>query len=440
MANADPTITLQRALARDTATPLLVAFSGGLDSTALLHALVKDAAVRASGLRAVHVHHGLQTQADAWATHCDEVCGQLEVGLEIARVAVDRSGGEGLEAAARKARHLAFSEHLRPGEVLVTAHHRDDQAETFLLRALRGSGVDGLSAMRPWRPFAGGRQWRPLLDTPHQVLRAYALQHGLSWIEDPSNQDPVHDRNFLRSRILPLLRERWPHASDSFSRGAMLCAEASDLLLQDDALALALCATADPQVLSVRALQSLPPARRARVLRQWVENLALPALPGAGVARIESDLLRARADAAARFRWRDAAIERWRDLLHAQRHRAPLPRDWRAEWDGRQALTLPGGDRLSLHGAEALPATLRLSARRGGERITLPGRMHSHALKHVLQELGVPPWERAQLPLLSDAEDQLCAVADLAYSARFDAWLRQRGARLLWSRAADPAH
>ena len=156
--------------------------------------------------------------------------------------------------------------------------------------------------MRPWRKFAAGRHWRPLLETPRDDLLAYAQQHGLSWLDDPSNEDTRHDRNFLRQRILPLLRERWPQADASFARSAVLNADAVELLDQEDALALAMVRSVDPQALSASALLELAAPRRARVLRRWIEALGFPPLPGEGVAQIESDLLQARADARARVR------------------------------------------------------------------------------------------------------------------------------------------
>lgn len=433
MAFHDPT-ALHRALRLPAASPLLVGLSGGLDSTVLLHALSSDAEIRSNGLRAVHVHHGLQSSATDWGNHCRALCESLDIDLQVVEVHVDRNSGEGLEAAARKARYAAFTDVLSAGEVLVTAHHRDDQAETFLLRALRGSGPDGLAAMRPWRSFASGRHWRPLLDTSRSELLAYAQAHDLAWLEDPSNEDLHHDRNFLRQRVLPLLRERWPQLDAAFARSAVLSADAVELLDREDALALAMARTLDPAALSASALLQLPIARRARVLRRWVEALDFPPLPGEGVAQIESDLLTARADARARFVWRGIVIERWRDLLHVQRAREPLPPDLQLKWDGSAPLLLPGGDQLLLQGATSFPAALRVSARNGGERITLPGRTHSHTLKNVLQDLGVPPWEREALPLLFDETGQMVAVADLAYAAGFDAWLREAGARLCWER------
>ncbi|MEO6518992.1 MAG: tRNA lysidine(34) synthetase TilS [Pseudoxanthomonas sp.] len=433
MSSPQPVNDFSYALRLAQPAPLLVGLSGGLDSTSLLHALAHDDQVRTHGLRAVHVHHGLQSAADEWASRCLLLCESLDIQLQVVAVEVDRLSGEGLEAAARKARYGAFERSLGEHEVLVTAHHRDDQAETFLLRALRGSGPDGLAAMRPWRKFAAGLHWRPLLDTPRSELLAYAIHHDLAWIEDPSNEDLHHSRNFLRQRILPLLRERWPQLDAAFARSAVLSADAVELLARDDALALATAQTPDPYAVSASALLQLDMLRRARVLRRWIDQLGFPPLPGEGVAQLETDLLPARADARARFEWRGAVIERWRDLLHVQYLKAPLPADWGVEWDGRGPLPLPGGDVLQLEGATALPTPLRVFARRGGERITLPGRTQSRTLKNVLQQLGIPPWEREVLPLLS-AGDGLVAVADLAYSDEFDAWLRAAGARLHWRR------
>ena len=436
MSTNAPLQGLRLALTRTTAAPLLLGLSGGLDSCALLHALAQDASTRSAGLRAIHVHHGLQADADLWASHCERFCNALDISLTITRVKVPCNSAEGLEAAARKVRYSAFEAALTGNEILATAHHRDDQAETFLLRALRGSGPDGLAAMRRWRNFATSQHWRPLLDTPRSDLLAYAQQHGLSWLDDPSNADPRHDRNFLRLRILPLLRERWPQTDAAFTRSAILNADAAKLLGHEDARALARCRSTDAPALSVRSLLALSAPRRARVLRHWIDTLGLPPLPGEGVAQIESDLLPARNDARARFVWRGVVIQRWRDLLHAQALRPPLPANWCMDWDGGTPLSLPGGGALELEGAAGFPSPCQVFARQGGERILLPGRAHSHALKNVLQTLGVPPWEREVLPLLRNQSGELLAVADYACSAAFDAWLREQGAQLRWRRDA----
>lgn len=410
--------------------PILVGYSGGLDSGVLLHLLASNADLRRHGLRAIHVHHGLHAEADAWAAHCERECAVLGVPLQVVRVEVDAGVGLGIEGAARAARHRAFAEALGDGEILALAHHRDDQAETFLLRALRGSGVDGLAAMRPWRVHANGWLWRPLLDVPREQLQAHAIAHGLRWIDDPTNADSGFNRNFLRNEVMPLLRERWPHAAANLARSAALSAQAVELLEAEDAAALA-NVQADDGSLDIGALQAVPGERRARVLRRWIDAAGLPPLPANGIAQIERELLPARQDAEARFDWSGARVQRWRNGLHAGRIRAPLSPDWSQPWDGRSLLELPTGDQLELIGADGFDAPVRVHARLGGERILLPGRMHRHALRHVLQERDVAPWLRARMPLLSDG-DELLAAGDAILSAHMAAWLQARDACLRW--------
>lgn len=410
---------------------LLVGFSGGLDSTVLLHNL---AAGNPAQIRAIHVHHGLHADADAWAAHCQRICDSLGIELIVARVRIDDTG-LGREGAARAARHAAFARTLRDGEVLALAHHRDDQAETFLLRALRGSGVDGLAAMRPWRAYANGWLWRPLLETSRNALREYAYAHGLSWIEDPSNDDTSFDRNFVRTQVLPLLRTRWPNADAAFARSATLSAEATDLLDAGDQIALANARDAE-NTLAGDTLQALPATRRARVLRRWVIQRGLPPLPAHGIARIEGDLLGGRADGEARFEWAGACIQHWQGRLHAQPVPLALPVDWSQAWDGSDILQLPTGATLELTGAARFDTPMRAHARQGGERIVLARRTHHHALRHVLQDRGIPPWRRIAMPLLADANGVLQAAGDSILSASLDAWLQAHGARLEWRDAA----
>ena len=420
---------------RDDGRPVVAAFSGGLDSCVLLHLLAAAPRIRAAGLRALHVHHGLHPDADAWAAHCQTVCDALGVALTVARVQVDRTAGLGLEGAARAARHAAFADALGDDEILALAHHRDDQAETFLLRALRSAGPDGLAAMRPWRRLGRGWLWRPLLDQPRAALHAHALAQGLRWIEDPGNASLDHDRNFLRHAVLPRLRERWPQAAEALARSATLCADGADLLAAEDGAALAAARRA-PRDVAIEALQVLPATRRTRVLRRWIADLGLPPLPAQGIASIERSLLAAPRDARACFDWHGARIQRWRDLLHADLLRPPLAATWTTTWDGRAPLALPTGDTLALEGATGFDAPLRIHARRGGERLRLPGRAHSHTLKHLLQDAAMPPWQRDRLPLLSAPEGTLLAAGDTLLAAPLAQWLGARGARLAWTRLA----
>ncbi|GAA5006564.1 tRNA lysidine(34) synthetase TilS [Pseudoluteimonas lycopersici] len=390
---------------------VLIGLSGGLDSTVLLH-LLAHSPLRPNGLRAIHVHHGLHPDADAWAAHCESLCAALDVPLTIVRIEVDRASGLGLEGAARESRHAAFKSELRDGEILALAHHRDDQAETFLLRALRGSGTKGLSSMQSWRRHGYGWLWRPLLAQPREALREYAIAHDLIWIEDPSNASNDPDRNFLRNRVMPVLQERWPQASTSFARSAALIAEAHDILSASDMNDLdRITHHDDSRTIHIAGLMHLPAPRRARALQLWAHRLGLPPLPGSAPARIEKEIIPASKDAEPRFCWSGACIERWNQLLHADRQSPVFPRGWARIWDGCTPLRLPEGSLLSLDGGEGFKSPVLVRARLGGERINLHFRTHSHALKKVLQEHRIPPWERRRLPLLLDPDSETVLAA-----------------------------
>lgn len=426
--------------------PVLAGFSGGLDSTVLLHLLAGQDATRARGLRAIHVQHGLHPDAGAWAIHCRQFCQTLGVELLVVAVDVPRSLGLGLEAAARQARYEAFSTHLRHGETLALAHHQDDQAETVMLRLLRASGSDGLAAMREWRAFASGWLWRPLLERPRAELLAYAGRHGLNWIEDPSNAEHGPDRNFLRHRVLPDLRQRWPGAQAALARSAALLAEDAELLGAEARKRLELARGPAGDILMVDGLLEMERPWRFRALREWIGSLRLPALPGDALPVIDSQLLDAAVDATAEYRWAGTVIRRWRNWLHVEPWREALPEGWTSPWDGATALVLPTGDSLSFErepeASAAVAGTrtavvpplgpMQASARQGGERIRLPGREHSHSLKHCLQEAAVPPWERRRLPLLYAADGELLAAGDRILSARLADACAEQSLRLRW--------
>ena len=433
-----PADALADALADAPATPLCVGLSGGLDSTVLLHALAASPASRRHGLRAVHVDHGLHPQSQAWAAHCRALCERLGVPLHVEAVQVGSSVGSGLEAAAREARYEAFARLLAKDETLVLGHHRDDQVETLLLRLLRGSGTAALAGMARLRPLAGGQLWRPLLALPRTLLHDYARHAGLQWIEDPSNADPRHDRSVLRHQLLPLVRARWPGADPAIARSARLLAEDAGRLGAMDRSLLAQVQGIDPASLSLPAFAALAASERRAVLRLWLRDLALPAPPAAVIDRIDRELLGARGDGAACLRWAGAELRRHRDSLFAMR---PLPApqaDWNVHWEGLAPIDLPAGfGRLAVDrdGGEPLPpAGFTLRPRRGGEAVELPGRGRRRSLKHVLQELGVPPWMRRRVPLVFGDDGELLAAGDLVIARQWHA--RCGTARLRWT----PSH
>lgn len=409
---------------------LVVGFSGGLDSTALLHALAANPRARARGLRALHIDHGLHADSEQWAGHCRTVATQLDVPIEIVRVAVERGGGTGLEDAARRARRAAFAQSLRPGEVLALAQHRDDQAETVMLKLLRGAGPEGLGGMRVLREFGAGWQWRPLLDLKRAKLFDYAQEHGLHWIEDPSNAQTQLRRNFLRHEILPRLAQRWPDADIALAHAATASRAAAEFIDVEARKALARLQGLDPATLDWQGWLDLAEALRDPVLRLWLRELALDEPTHLHVRALERQLREAAEDRLPCITFAQTELRRYRELLYALRLSAQPPEDWEAAWDGMSALPLPDGSTLSSLPPRRIDPPLRVTYRRGGERLKPAGAAHTRELRLLLQEVGVPPWQRARLPLLWQGE-VLLAVGDLLLSDVGAAWRDQLDIELI---------
>lgn len=388
-----------------------VALSGGLDSTVLLHLLA--AMTDRPALRAIHVHHGLQPVADAWPEHCQRLCDSLGVELLVRHVTVEE--GASLEQTARNARYAAFSEVLRDGEVLLTGQHREDQAETLLLRLLRGAGLRGLMAMRGLRQLGDAWLLRPLLDSSRDELLRYARDRGLDWIEDPSNGDIRFTRNYLRQEVLPALSSRWPQVSRTLARTADHLAEAGELL---DALASGDLAQAQTQgdfpwlglpSLHLPGLLRLSPARQRNALRFWLA--CFTRLPDADHWAGWDALRDARPDASPIWKLADGELHRAGERIYW------LSGEWLGAPDGAEcwkdpplALELPGNGFVILKGNKP-GETLRIAYRQGGESMHIAGRGHRD-LKRLLNERGVPAFVRGRLPLLF-AGDRLVAVANL---------------------------
>ncbi|QFU00430.1 tRNA(Ile)-lysidine synthase [Halomonas sp. THAF5a] len=396
-----------------------IALSGGLDSSLLL-TLAADACRRhPRPLRALHVHHGLQAAADDFERHCRRLASRLGVPLWVERVEVDLAAGQGLEGAAREARYAAFARRPAPGEALWLAQHADDQAETLLLAALRGSGVRGLAAMPAGRDGQGVRLARPLLDASRAALEAEAARCGLAWVEDPSNADERLDRNFLRRRVLPLLETRWPAAGRRLARSAALAGEADGLL--DELAALDLDRLGgEPARLPVDALRALSAPRRRLLIRHACQRLTLSTPPARRLAALLVQL-EARGDGEVRVAWPGAEARVWRGRLYLLSPGEAGMTDedrgeWPVAWDGRAPLVTPlGAWRVGLRRDDGAPVRLRVMPRRGGERLRLVGRGRRD-LKRLLQELDVPPWERGRLLVVH--HDQ-AAVAVLSPSGRW---------------------
>lgn len=414
-----------------------VALSGGLDSVALLHAMV---ALRNEhpewSLRAVHVDHRLQPDSAVWAQHCVALARALTVSCEVCRVQVIDTQEQGIEAAARAARYAAFAGILWPEEVLLTAHHADDQLETLLIALLRGSGVAGLASMPAAAPFAAGLHARPLLGFTRAELQAWAADRGIRYIEDPSNGDTRFDRNFLRHQVIPLLKARWPAAALSAGRAARHLAEADALLgeLADADME----QTAEGECLRVSRLCTLEPARRRLVWRRWIQRRGLLPPSTSGLQALDHDMLQAAPDRNPCVRWRGVEVHRHRDLLYA----TSADQGPRSEivWDRRLPLSLGARGALRLSELPAatpgiamtrLPELLMVRFRSGGERLRLPHAPHRSELKKLMQAARILPWWRDRLPLVY-AADQLVAVADIWVSDEFAAAAHEERRWIVW--------
>jgi tRNA(Ile)-lysidine synthase len=435
--------------------PLLVAFSGGRDSTALLHAACALRVARAAGFRdllAVHVDHRLQRASAAWADHCRDLCARWEVPLEVVPVDVRRAG-RGLEAAARDARYAALAEVAiaRHAALVLTAHHRDDRIETFLIQWLRGAGPDGLAAMPAARPFAEGKVTlvRPLLDVARADIDAYVAHHALPFVDDPSNTDSALLRNALRTRVLPELEAARPGFRAASARSIDLVADASLALRALAADDLAACsAGVAAGALRLDRFAFLAPARQRLVLRAWLAAAGIEPPSRARLQEIAEQALTARSDA--RLLVRLAGAE---GSVEVRRHRGLLvlhtpvagERSGRViRWQGEEEIALPewgGALRFRAGAGEGFDpdwlraAPLEIRARGGGERFKPHPTRPSKTLKRLFQDAGIAEFERAALPLVW-REDRLIFVAGLGPDARL---VDREGPRiaLAWQPGSD---
>lgn len=418
-----------------------VAYSGGVDSHVLLHAMAALRPQMVATLNAVHVNHGLNAAANGWAAHCIAVCDALEIPCHLFNIDAHAQKGESPEAAARDARYQAFSQLIKHGDCLLTAHHQEDQAETLLLQLLRGAGPHGLAAMPTLDSFAAGTVGRPLLALSQTQIEQYANAGALQWIDDPSNRNCRFARNYLRHEVIPKLKAHWPTLSRTLSRSAENCAEAAELLDQlaaEDLQQLTGWQQTQtiPATVPLQKLQEMVPKRRRNLLRYWIKKLELPIVSKKIMNQIEYSLVMARKDAMPLVKWPGGELRRSREELYAMAPLATFDTTTTLPWQWqRESLILPAGlgtlmahttaqtAGLSRSQCEQLPLTIRF--RQGGERCRLAGRHHHHALKGLLQAAGVPPWQRDRIPLIY-LGDQLAAVVGHFYCAPFQAEAGER--------------
>ncbi len=423
------------------ANRILVAFSGGRDSHVLLHALSGLADRLPAPLRAIHVNHGLQSGSDHWSDHCQNVCRKLGVPCEAVDLNLQVQKGQSLEAVAREARYHTLAGRMSRNDLLLTAHHQEDQAETVLLQLLRGAGPSGLSAMPAVTPFGPGYHGRPLLIFSCAELDQYARNNMLSWIEDPSNRDNSIDRNYLRQQVMPLLAARWPAMSRTLSRSARHCAEAQGLIDELAGRDLERLLDSDRGRLSLSRLAGLSPPRGRAVLRAWIKGAGYPIPNTARLDRILGEMVTAGADRNPLVHWPDVEVRRYRNWLCLMLPLTHFDQNQVLSWDGETPLALPGklGCLSVNESAGGILAEywrkgrieVRFGQREG--RIRLPGNPSSKRFKHYFQEQGVPPWERGRIPLIYIG-GELAAVGELTNCRPFAGPADKMGYQVSWDR------
>jgi tRNA(Ile)-lysidine synthase len=430
---------------------ILIGLSGGVDSVVLLHLLHSIAPRFGWRLSALHVHHGISPNANAWAEFCAGLCARYGIRLHVERVDIAPLRDEhGIEAAARKLRHAAFAK--QDCDFVALAHHADDQAETLLLQLLRGAGVKGVAAMpfvRPGKPVL----LRPLLDINRVELEEHALQHGLGWIEDESNADDRYPRNFLRHRVLPLLTERFPGWRETLPRSAGHFAEAAEL--QDELAQIDAQGAVAGGALDIARLRELSVSRARNLLRYFLHIQGATMPQTVQLENMLSQLLDARRDASVCVAYGGWEVHRYQDRVYVQAMAGGFDRDYVIDWNGENELLWPAlgsnlrfrrisGQGISL--AKLRSGKVELRLRRGRESLCPRSGAATRSLKNLFQEQRVPPWLRERLPLLYCGDELVC-VPGVAIAAGFQAadsepgilpeWaseLRQGGQTLLESR------
>jgi tRNA(Ile)-lysidine synthase len=428
----------------DTAKAMAVAYSGGLDSSALLHLAQAYAHDRGIALFAFHVHHGLSPNADVWLAHCRDACLQYRLSFDACSVTVRHGDGQGVEEAARIARYAALGEMCRLHGVplLLTAHHQDDQAETVLLQMLRGAGLPGLSGMDEMNAapeLLGGLSptvARPLLLVSRSALEAYAQSEGVAHVEDESNRNLHHPRNALRSEVLPLLAAHFPAYRDCLARSARHAQAAERLLEELAAQDLATCL--EGKELNADRVGALSTDRIANLLRYWLADNGLRPPSTAWLHEAQTQLLDARADAQPCVILGSVALRRYRKRIVmtpavAASEMAPVV----FRWQGEASLPFPAyGGVLHFELADTgcdpgwlRAQLLRIQFRSGGGKLKLAPNRPTRSLKDHYQSLGIPAWERTRLPLVYAGESMLFA-AGIGQDCRYP--VVGGGVRLRW--------
>ncbi|AUI66902.1 MULTISPECIES: tRNA lysidine(34) synthetase TilS [Glaesserella] len=394
-------------------TAFLIGLSGGVDSVVLLHLFAHTRQRRSLTLRAIHIHHGLSPNANSWVQFCEQLCEQWQIPLSVCRVQVQ--GKQGLEADARKARYQAIQAHIQPNEWLATAHHLDDQVETFFLALKRGSGIKGLGAMQAVSSWQNFTIFRPLLSFNKGDILRYAEQHQLHWIEDESNLNTDFDRNFLRQSVLPQLNQRWSQFSQMVARSSQHCTEQQQLI--EELLQTELANRLENGKLNIHGFAHFSPLKQQQLVRMWLATAQVPMPTVAQLEQIIHHLILAKADKNPQVTLEQQTIRRYQQQLWITPNQTDIA-DFELELCSQTDeihLPEPLGTVRRIHNEiiyklsgksyrfplpESLADTPLRLTNRYPSKVQCYGKTQREDMKKIWQENQVPVWQRGNVPLV----------------------------------------
>jgi len=416
---------------------MTVALSGGVDSVVLLHLLHSLQKKHRFILNATHVHHGLSKHADKWVKFCEKLCRKLSIPLDIHYVQLPKKKSLGIEGEARRLRYEKLLQ--SKSDLVVLAHHADDQAETFLLQLIRGAGVKGLSSMGYFDDTK--KLWRPLLKVSRSDIESYAKQHKLKWIEDESNLNIDFDRNFIRSKVLPILKNRFSHIIKVISRSSSHLAEAQNLLddLAKIDLKSYLKSNKYNRKLQVKYLNKISNSRAKNVLRYWLEmNDQL--MPSKDLLdELLRQVLIAKKDAELKIQLsKDFEIRRYKYEIYIVQKNQKMHKNYEIVWNGESEISLPNGQKLTFKKIKGKGISfekmknkkLIISNRKGGEFFKPDSKRPTKKVKQLLQESDFPPWDRENLPLIF-VGNELASVPNFGVDIKFQTKLKEAGLEVI---------
>ena len=420
-----------------------IAYSGGLDSHVLLHVLASIQNKIKPKLIAVHINHGISNDADLWVKHCQRICEDHVIEFQTFSVDLSHKSDKGTEAFAREKRYEVLGNLISSHDLLLTAHHMDDQVETILLQLMRGSGPDGLVGMPQTREFSKGILLRPLLDYSREKIRDYALSESLSWVEDESNKSNKYDRNFLRNRIIPELITRWPGALKTIQRAARHQAEARSLINEISRCDLDVVCESIYTKVDISRFNNLSGIRKKNVLRAWIKKNKLDMPDAQIIEKIIAEVIHANTDRNPCVKWKGGEVRRYRGYLYIMKLLPAHDVGLRKLWDLDESLKLTSGYLKAVSGKGSgikkdmlSNDIVEIRYRQGGEQIRPSGRVETHELKKLFQAQGILPWLRDRIPLIYH-KNELIAVADLWVESKYAATEDEATWQIIWQWAGN---